>query len=240
MKLKELGARILHAISVPRCISCKERLSYGEKAFCESCYAVFCEAKTRNCAKCARPLPECFCTNDHLKAHFVKGLSKLYRYLPNKEVGAPENLLIYALKREEREDVVVRCAVELRAAISNSLTIDEGFVFTNVPRRRDAVLNFGTDHAARLAKCLAKSFGVKYVSLLKSRARRPQKRLDRIERLKNAKFFIKRPIDLTGKSVIIVDDVVTSGSSMGAAATLVRSLGTKKIYGACLGIAYRD
>ena len=46
--------------------------------------------------------------------------------------------------------------------------------------------------------------------------------------------------DVDGKDVIIVDDIVTTGSSMGAAATLIRGLGCRKIYAAAVSIAYPD
>ena len=58
--------------------------------------------------------------------------------------------------------------------------------------------------------------------------------------MKNADFRIIRDIDLTGRQVIIVDDIITSGASVSVAASLIRSLDAKNITAACLAIAYRD
>ena len=40
--------------------------------------------------------------------------------------------------------------------------------------------------------------------------------------------------------MIIIDDIVTTGASLGAAAFNIYSLGPKRIYGASVAIAYKD
>ena len=240
MKIGDIFSRFLHLCSVPACISCGERLDFSDLAFCSECYDKFSSAKKQDCSRCAKLLPECTCTNEFLKTHFVKGLVKVFRYRPAEKENAPENMLIYAIKREERYDVIKRAVLELRLAMENSLDINEDVVFTSVPRRKSAILEYGVDHAAKIAKLLSKEFGAKYLPLLGSRAKKAQKTLTRIERLKNAEFVIRKDLDLSGKTAVLVDDVVTTGASMASAASLIRSLGCKKIYGACLGIAYRD
>ncbi len=240
MNIRGIFSRFLHLCSVPACISCGERLDFSDSAFCSECYDKFSTAKKQDCSRCAKLLPECTCTNEFLRSHFVKGLVKVFRYRPSEKENAPENQLIYSLKREERYDVMKRAVTELRAAIENSLSISEDFIFTSVPRRKSAILEYGVDHAAKIARLLSKEFCAKYLPILKSRAKKPQKTLDRTERLKNARFVIRKEANLVGKTVILVDDVVTTGASMASAAALIRSLGCKKIYGVCLGVAYRD
>ena len=231
--------RALFALSVPKCTCCKRRLSYGENALCLDCYAVFEEFKTRNCALCGRVLNRCDCSMDFLGKHYIKHVVKCFRYLGYEE-AAPGNSLIYSLKRDNRSDVLAACTKELKAAIINSVEKPEECIFTNVPRRRAAVIEYGIDHSKLLAKSLAKEFGARYVSLLGSRAKNEQKSLDTEERFKNANFYIIKNRKLDGKRVIIVDDIITSGASMGMAASLIRSLGCRDIVAATLAIAYKD
>ena len=239
MNIKNIMDRVFFTLSVPKCVCCKNRLNYGEKALCLKCSAVFEEFKSRNCSRCSRLLHKCDCSNDFLSSHYVGRVIKCFRYL-DREQATPGNSLIYSLKRENRSDVLDRCAEELTEAIRSSVENPEGYLLTNVPRRKSAIIEHGIDHSALLAKAVVMRLGAKYMPLLKSNAKKPQKSLERTERMKNADFHIIRDIDLTGQQVIVVDDIITSGASVSGAASLIRSLGARKITAACLAIAYKD
>ena len=141
---------------------------------------------------------------------------------------------------ENRSDVLDRCTDELVSAIRNSIENPENYIITNIPRRRSAIIEYGIDHSELLAKSVAKRLGARYKSLLYSNARTPQKSLERAERLKNAKFVLKRTRLPQNSSIIIVDDIITTGASMGKAASLIRSLGVKNIVAAALAVSYKD
>ncbi len=239
MNIKEISDRVLFALSVPKCVSCRELLDYGQNAFCPKCSAEFEEIKTRNCSRCAKKLSECSCSNLYLESHFVRRVIKSFRYLIRENTNAA-NALIFSLKKDNRKDVLDLCAIEMSSAIRNSIDSPERYVFTNIPRRRAAIVQHGIDHSELLAKAVARELGAEYIPLLRSCSKKPQKTLEREERLKNAEFVLTKEIDLTGRSVIIVDDIITTGASMGAAAALVRSLGAKNIVAATLAIAYKD
>ena len=232
--------KILFLISVPRCASCKERLTSKEFALCEKCKKEYLDIKSRNCSICSRPLHLCDCTSEHLDSHFVHKHIKVFRYKAGET--NPANELIYRLKRDNRRDIVRFLASELTDSIKASVSVDENTVFTCVPRRRKAKVKYGTDHAECLAKNVAKNFSVPYISLLKSKAKYAQKKSDsREKRVENAKFKIKNEkIDLSEKTVIIIDDIVTTGASLGAAAFNIKTLSPKRIYGASIAIAYKD
>ena len=153
----------------------------------------------------------------------------------------PLNAPIYSLKRHNRKDVLEFCSNELEGAIRNSYPKASTYIFTNVPRSRNSIVKYGFDHAEMLARNLANRFGAKYEKLLVSDVKVEQKSLHGESRKVNAKFsLIDDTIDLSGKTVIIIDDIVTTGSSMGAVAMLIHGLGAKRILGATLGIAYKD
>ena len=153
----------------------------------------------------------------------------------------PSNNLIYSLKRDNRKDVLEFLTKELCDAIKNSVDNPADIIFTNVPRRRESIRKYGMDHASLLAKFVAKHFSAQYYQPLISKSKYEQKHMSREERLKNASFRLKRRSkDLNGKTVILIDDIVTTGSSMGVCAMLLRALGAKQIIGAVISIAYKD
>ena len=241
--LKELYERLMYLMTVPKCVCCGEKLSFYDRCLCPSCLSEYEAWKGRNCSVCTNLLPYCTCSNYYLKTHYVHKVIKVYRY-KSINVDTPQNRVIYALKQSNRSDVFDFLAEELSESITNNLdlTDKEGYVITNVPRRPRAIRKFGYDHAKVLAKRVGKILGIEYRCLLVSRAKKAQKKLYKYDRRRNAKFRYKRKneIDLSGKTVIIVDDIITTGASVGIAAAMIRALGTKKLIGASVGIAYKD
>ena len=188
--------------------------------------------------KCSKLLHECDCSNSFLEAHFVKRVIKCYRYINREEY--PSNSLIFSLKRDNRKDVLDVASDLLIEAIRNSINEPENYIFTNVPRRKSAIVEYGIDHSALLAEECARKIGAEYIPLMKSNAKKPQKSLETNERMLNADFELISDLDFDGKGIILVDDIITSGASISSAAMLIRSLGCKNIVAAALAIAYKD
>ncbi len=151
-------------------------------------------------------------------------------------------MLIYKLIRNNRKDILNFLKDELHKSLINKNLNLNNTVITNVPRRRSSVRKYGFDHAEMLAKSLSKEIGIEYKKLLVSRAKKDQKKSrDKYERKKNAEFdYRKNPPDISGKNVIIIDDIITTGASIASCATLLRGLGAKRITALALAIAYND
>lgn len=239
--LKELFKRALFYISVPKCVFCEEPLDYTDRCFCPSCRAKYEEWKREiDCSRCANILSKCTCSKKLLMDNSINTVFKLYKYR-SFQPDSPGKRIIYSLKEDHRADVFEFLADELANAISNSLKADrEKLIITNVPRRPKAISNFGYDHAAELAKRVAKRLGVRYVSFLKSKAKKAQK--GGVNRRKNARFVLKRGdwSFLKGNTVLIIDDIITSGSSILAVSNHLKALGVRKRMAACIAISYKD
>ena len=174
-----------------------------------------------------------------MKDNNLKNHIKLFRYDIRDENRAA-NSLIYALKSSNRKDVVEFLTAELSLSVSASVENISECIFTNVPRRKGAVIKFGYDQSELLAKSLAKRFGAEYKPLLASLSKKSQKQLRKRERLSNADFMLISSEPLGKKTVIIVDDIVTTGASVVSAAKLIRKLGRVRIVAASVAYAYKD
>lgn len=232
--------RLLYYLSAPRCVCCGEFLAPEDTALCGACLGQYSEDTAGECSLCHKPRRFCLCTNEYLSRHFVKTLNKTARYHPG-EGDRPLNCLIFSLKRDHRRDVTEFLARRMEESLTNTMTFPDGAVFVPVPRRTSAKRRYGYDHAAMLAKELARRFHAAYSDCLVSHSHLAQKERTAEERLHNPDIRPKREnFDLSGQTVFLVDDVVTTGASMGTAAVILRSMGAGGIHGVCVAVSYRD
>ena len=224
---------------VPRCPCCHAFLARGEWVLCDSCRAEYDEEKERECSLCFQTLPECKCAIPYLEKHKIREHYKITRYRPDND-HCPSAYLIYSLKQDYRSDVYHFLADELAEVLLGHNPDTTDWLFTNVPRRRASRIRYGYDHARLLARCLAKRMGCDYRPTLRSCAKVAQKELDDEARFQNANFLPLRNLDLHGKTVVLVDDIVTTGASMGEGADLLYKMGARRVFAASISIAYSD
>jgi len=109
------------------------------------------------------------------------------------------------------------------------------------PLSRKRLRERGFDQAELLARAVGERLSVPAAPTLeKVRHTRPQSELeDEQARKANAlgAYVLRSGVDLTGKRVVLVDDVVTSGSTMSECAALLLQAGAEAVYGLTLAQA---
>lgn len=75
-----------------------------------------------------------------------------------------------------------------------------------------------------------------YDNLVRARATPPQTELSRTARLANLRrsFAVRRPADVRGKRVLLVDDVMTTGTTFHECAKALRKAGAGDVYAVAL------
>ena len=100
----------------------------------------------------------------------------------------------------------------------------------------------GYNQTDRIAEGISKETGIPVVEALKmTRRRKTQTSLSQTRRLENAKDLFKpcKNINLNGKGVLLVDDICTTGATMGSAAKcLTDSFPSMHLYLFSLGITF--
>lgn len=113
---------------------------------------------------------------------------------------------------------------------------DRDAIITTVPLHFLSRLKRGYNHSEILAKALAKQEGNIFYSLLrKSRMTKHQAKLSRSERLRNIRnsfAFRKKYLQtITWKDIILVDDVISTGSTANECAGILKKNGAKRVFG---------
>lgn len=109
--------------------------------------------------------------------------------------------------------------------------------YTSVPAHRDKIRKRGYDQTKLIAENAAHLKHIKYKQLLRQTSMNiSQSTLSRNERIKNAKGiyeFSGKP-DIEGKTIMLIDDVVTTGSTLSECAKILLENGAENVYCAAI------
>ena len=239
MKRKEWLERFLF---VRKCGGCQEILPYERSSdtFCPVCERRWRIAKAETCSECFRIAPECTCAPKGLRN--VRSLRKIFFYHTKHQKEA-QNRLVYSLKHRPNKRYSDFIAGELSSAIEEELRAcgfdgkrDE-VVLVNVPRSRRSKILYGHDQSELICRALARRCSICYLPCIRRRRDgKEQKKLTGGKRFGNVSgaFALRRGTDLTGKCVILFDDIVTTGASMSGCASLLKMSGAKEISAFCI------
>ncbi len=172
-------------------------------------------------------------------AYVPSASARRYHHLAYYDKCTPSVCRAAVLRAKEKLDAQL-CrflADELTRVLPVTLRADAMVTF--VPRRREARLNIGYDQASRLAKGVAKQASLACVPLIKRNVDgMAQKEQDAQGRQTSAAcaYLPSRKIDLCkGKQIILIDDVKTTGASLGACIKLLKEHGAGRIDAVTVG-----
>jgi ComF family protein len=170
------------------------------------------------CSACGEPEPACATALGDVP------LTALGAYAP------PLSRAITRLKFEGRPDLAVPLAL-LLARRSSPLPGIEGAAFVPVPLHRERLVERGYNQSALLAARLSQVWGGTFAPrvLERTRATEQQAHLSRDERRDNVEnaFAAVRPV--RSGSIVLVDDVVTTGATARACVAALRSAGLRVV-----------
>ena len=101
-----------------------------------------------------------------------------------------------------------------------------------VPLSRQRLRERGYNQVAMIAMPLAMGLNVHYAprQLIRGKETRTQVGLSRAERKENTRNAFQAHPGVTGKTVLVIDDVATTGSTLSACAEALMTAGAKEVY----------
>lgn len=225
------------------CISCGDR-GVRDELLCPSCATKFQRKLAEKCPDCGAPRMYCYCAPPQLTDAGCEFLAKLAAYRHG-DGDCPLNRIIWRQKRvRDRE-----CAAFLAGLMADPITamldgqgVDRReLIVTYVPRDPVRVLDAGHDQAKMLAGAVARELDVPCLTLLdRRRGSSEQKQLSADERVKNVRQLfslaaVTRNGGVAGRTVLLIDDLVTTGATAAACVSLLSGAGAR-VY--CASVAF--
>ncbi len=208
------------------CPACMSPLNKGEKCLCTSCR--FRLPRTQYYRDDQNPVFKHFWGKVH-----IEGASAYYHFGKGEKVQR----LIHHLKYKGRKDVGEFTGELFGYEIMNTQPFSAVNLIVPVPLHPAKLRIRGYNQSECFAEGIAKAMGVSYhhEALLRLKATDTQTRKHRYERYENVNkvFSVPSPELVAGKHILLVDDVITTGSTFIACAEELLSIpGTKVSIGA--------
>lgn len=125
--------------------------------------------------------------------------------------------------------------VRTQSAALHNLAFDSVLPMPMHSRRRR---QRGYNQSERLARVVARELALPLDTslLMRARATRPQVGLTAAQRRNNLQgaFRVSRPQDTSGKTFLLIDDVMTTGSSLSECAAMLKLAGANRVYALAL------
>ena len=213
---------------VRKCLLCGEILTESkEDVFCPKCRLEYEKLKRRPCRVCGKPQSVCSCLPEKLK-HEVAWAVHLFAY-----DDPLSKTIIFTLKRRDFKPLQVFLGEELASHIGDIAEYE----ITFAPRKPKSVREYGFDQAEALARVISDEKNVPLADIF-THARRSelQKNLNAEARAENAEksYALQRSFTREREKLIIVDDVMTTGSTMAKLVSLAKEAGYKEIATVCV------
>ena len=234
---------LLNFFTVLRCSACDEVFKLGAEGnavLCDECRSKFEHEMQRCCSSCGLVASLCRCVPKNIRAVGCNTLIKIGFYDPETE-GVTERLILNQkdyLNKHLSMFLAERLSAPLRTCLVTSKKNFSEVIITYAPRSRKAVNEKGFDQAEILARLCAKKLGCRFAKLLiRSSNGKQQKELDSSARTENAKrsFMLRSEYDFHKATVVVIDDIVTTGASLSACVDLLKKAGAENVI--CLAVA---
>ncbi len=221
---------LLSLLYPPRCVVC--RTLGCMRVLCDTCAAAIAPVAEPLCSRCGHTLePEQECNNcsrhppafDRARAlgtyqGMLREAVHRFKYGNCPALAEPLGRLLAVYVRTQSADL-------------HHLSFDGVLPMPMHPGRRR---QRGYNQSERLARVLARELALPLDTtlLMRARATRPQVGLTAMQRRSNLQgaFRVSRPPDTRGKTFLLVDDVMTTGSSLSECAAMLKLAGASRVY----------
>ncbi len=206
------------------------------KFICEECAAELEYIGKQSCSKCGKRLgvfnyERGICTDCSEKLRLFEKCICVFQYSKSARKMAA------LFKYEHRKDKLELLSFSLSAKLSYEFKNVKIDALIPVPIHKSRLKERGYNQAEIVAEIVGRALNipVKKEVLIRNAQTKAQNSLDRNQRIVNLRqAFSVACMDDAIESVLIIDDIYTTGATMEACTEALLATGIKKVYGACI------
>ena len=225
-KLKEI---LVHIIYPRRCAYCGKVIEYS-RMMCKKCESELPRINGVICPKCAREKDKCNCKGAE---NYFRSIAAPFYFEGCVRHGVHVFKFRNGFRNYEAYSLEMADTVRKRFA-------DVGFDFiTEVPMTRKSVKSRGYNQCSYLAKGISENLGIEYKSDVISKIYETKKQHNIGYYLRKGNlagvFDVKNPSEVKDKTILLCDDISTTGETLNECAKMLWLYGAKDVY--CITLA---
>ncbi|MCK9445590.1 ComF family protein [bacterium] len=214
--------KIWDLIFPKKCINCQKEGQY----LCEDCLSLI-EINPFNYCLCEKLERKNKCENCKNR--------NLDRILSATSFKGIAREVIHKLKYSYLEELSIPLALLILNYLQNiNCQIDNSFIIIPVPMHPKKKRRRGFNQSEEIAKIISQSTNIPLsTTLIKIKETKPQMELNRIERIENIKdcFAITNKKEIENKTILLLDDVYTTGTTIEECTKVLKENGAKEVWG---------
>lgn len=228
--------RLLYLIYPKTCIFCNSILNYGDtECLCSECVEKYKPISGNKCELCGRAIAvNNICGNCRSKKHYYDKCYCVYEYKDNVKS------FIYAMKFSDIRQNCFYAAKQMKL-YADSNNIQKCDYVVPVPMFSVNRIIRGYNQAELIARSFSRLTHGRYKrALYKCKITKPQHKLKGKERLINLKDVFKVSGNIKDKTILLIDDVFTTGSTVNECSRVLKKAGAKEVYVFCFCVVTDD
>ena len=226
----------LEMIFPRRCAVCDSILPWGQKEICGECNKKIKYSDSSSCFKCGKPIKEEeeYCYDCRRKEHYFKQGAALfpYEYI---------RLSLYRFKYGGRQEYASFYGRQMAHRLEEKRRQWRPEALVPVPLHKRKQKKRGYNQAELIARELSKYWKIPVITNLVVRCKntRPMKEIVGTDRQNNLKKAFKLGTnDVKLNTIIIIDDIYTTGSTIDAVSKVCLEAGIANVYFMTVSIGY--
>ncbi|MBR5296126.1 MAG: ComF family protein [Clostridia bacterium] len=181
------------------------------------------------CPECKEHLDSIFTPKKFLTTGGIGFADGMFALFPYQDPLVKK--LLFDWKRENYADLAPIFFPYIEKAVKKKLFPAQIHAISFLPRRQSARRKNGFDQAEEILKLVAKSLSLPAETLLKRRGYSRQQHKEKFEkREQNVHGVFAATRDFQGETILLIDDIVTTGATAREGARILKKHGAMKVY----------